>query len=163
MKRRSFDSFLGSKYGEWTILGPFKRGCPFVACQCSCGQSFNVYFYSLIKGESTRCKFCAGRPRTGTKTTKTKRGYVYAIARDHPRTKPPRYYVLQHILVMEQKLGRYLLPDERVHHINGIRDDNRPENLELWSVGHPSGQRIDDKIRWAVDLLSTYAPQLLAP
>lgn len=55
-------------------------------------------------------------------------------------------WVLQHRHVMELILGRTLEPHERVHHRNGIRADNRPENLELWKVTKkdPSGVRADD-------------------
>lgn len=67
-----------------------------------------------------------------------------------------------HRLVMEQAIGRPLLAHERVHHVNGVRTDNRPENLELWSVSQPSGQRVTDKVAWAIELLELYAPELLA-
>lgn len=63
---------------------------------------------------------------------------------------------LQHRTVMESMLGRKLLPTETVHHINGVRHDNRPENLELWSKSQPAGQRVADKVAWAREILALY-------
>lgn len=60
------------------------------------------------------------------------RGHVYVYAPDHPAATKRDKVVLEHRLVMEEKLGRYLEPGEVVHHINGVQDDNRPENLELF-------------------------------
>lgn len=64
--------------------------------------------------------------------------------------------VLEHRHLMEQHLGRPLAKHETVHHINGVRHDNRLENLELWSKSHPSGQRVADKIAWAKAFLTEY-------
>jgi HNH endonuclease len=59
-------------------------------------------------------------------------GYVLVLVPDHP-SRDRHGYVREHRLVMEQKLGRYLVPGEVVHHLNHVRDDNRPENLELYA------------------------------
>ena len=129
------------------------RRCP--ACRakdlCACGNAKQV--------KSATCASCRtvmgpanGNWRGGR--TRHKAGYVMVRVADHPRAS--QGYVFEHILVAEELLGRCLVEGESVHHINGVRDDNRPENLELWTRPQPSGIRVSDAVRWARDIYDRY-------
>ena len=107
----------------------------------------------------TLCKSCSRKGDrnpmwTGGKTTNGK-GYIRLHSPDHPNS-DTKGYVYEHRLVMERTLGRYLEPHENVHHKNGVKEDNRPKNLELWAVSQPTGQRVSDMVEWAKEILKTY-------
>jgi len=121
---------------------------------CTCGN--------LKEKKANKCKNC--RPpggngihyEIGTKVYNAA-GYIYVKTQNHPRTKSQSNdYVFEHILVMEEYLGRYLEPGENIHHKNGVRDDNRITNLELWVKSQPPGIRASDAVEWAKEILTKY-------
>lgn len=82
----------------------------------------------------------------------TKQGYVRVGDPSRPGKS-----IFEHRLVLEQRLGRPLQPWENVHHRNGVRHDNRPENLELWITKQPLGQRPEDIAAW----MAQHYPELV--
>jgi hypothetical protein len=84
-------------------------------------------------------------PGTRTRYLDPRSGYVYTYVVGNGKGK------LEHRVVMEEALGRSLTQFEQVHHRNGIRNDNRLENLELWVKPQLAGQRIEDLVAFVVE------------
>lgn len=111
-----------------------------------CGIDFPVFY-----GEKFCSRACAYSALSGGTSYNWKggrtvdvKGYVHIYRPEHPHAN--HGYVREHVLVMEEKLGRYLERHERVHHKDGNRSNNNPDNLELWKVKakDPSGVRAAD-------------------
>lgn len=124
------------------------------------GPSRQQIFYRQQKFCDARCKGdhqiaqATARYERGEYTGHKKKGYVWLHIPQGVTGK--RGEILEHRYLMEKKLGRPLLPHETVHHKNGQRDDNSDDNLELWSKAQPPGQRVTDKITFAIDMLRLY-------
>lgn len=89
----------------------------------------------------------------------SKQGYKIITKYDHPNAN--KYgRILEHQFVMASMLGRPLRKGENVHHKNGNRLDNRPENLELWVTNQPIGQRPKDLVKWAKEIIELYGDEV---
>lgn len=112
--------------------------------QCEyCGKDFQA---KVSLGRRFCTSSCASRARNTQSEGVLDIGTIRPHASGYFKIKTEAGWVMEHRYVMEQKLGRPLHPRERVHHMNGVRTDNRPENLELWHMKKkdPAGIRAAD-------------------
>jgi hypothetical protein len=155
IKNAENPKFVCGADGKWRYHTGKRKDPAFLYSCARCGASF----LTVNKGTKTCSQSCASiaadtgkrmrmMDQRGEKNIAWKGGrtvdnfgYVRIIVPGHHSVTKTKPRVLEHRYVMEQKLGRPLLEHETVHHINGIKTDNRPENLELWAVHQPKGQR----------------------
>lgn len=112
--------------------------------------------FNFMRRNGIKARVAAKRCQEGSKNsywhggrTQDEFGYVMVQCKGHPRASKCGGYVPEHILVAERTIGRYLNPDEVVHHINGRKWDNDPDNLCVMTKSQHS------KLHW---LIKKYDP-----
>lgn len=129
-------------------------------CKCICGSICEKSTGALIAQKVKSCGCRKSRLAIGRSITK--RGYVFLFRKGHPNANKVGR-IFEHTFVMSEHLGRPLVKGENVHHKNGIRDDNRIENLELWNTSQPAGQRVADKMAWVWEMVEQYENEYPRP
>lgn len=145
---------------EWRVAKKPLRFCMIDGCESAHEAKgyCELHYQRLRTGKALDSPMRAGLGEWGA-WYPTRDGYI-TRRRYHSAT-GYREVQLQHRFVMESHLGRDLLREESVHHINGQRSDNRIENLELWSSSHPAGQRVSDKLAWAREIIELYGQDVI--
>ena len=133
-----------------------RQGQPCTAPDCDrliiARKLCRAHYEQMMRGSEISAIRPIGAKGAGTISSD---GYRKLFRPGHPNA-AGKGTIYEHRLVMSEVLGRPLLDHENVHHINGDRLDNRPENLELWSTSQPKGQRVAEKVAWARSMLDLY-------
>jgi len=152
---------IGERYASLSVIKRVensKRNKAQWLCKCDCGNNRICETSPVLAGKIKSCG-CVN----GTKKPKAngyyRRGYKFLKMREHPNA-DSWGFVAEHVKVMSDTLGRKIRKHEVIHHKNGIKTDNRIENLELWTVLHPRGQRVSDMIEFCKKYIGEYAPAM---
>ena len=142
----------GDRFMKFVVLEPDvgqdKRYRRLSRCLCDCGNIVVIATSDLIRGHTQSCGCLrkekarenwkkmgslngANNPRWKGGRRVHERGYIWIYQPEHPYANCVGY-VYEHRLVIEEKLGRLLRPEEVVHHIDGDKTNNVPENLDLF-------------------------------
>lgn len=154
-------------YLRWSRTGDVRAEVPLarpVTDSCHVGDcARGAHSGGLCRSHAWRLSrhgdpLAGGAFRTATGGGSLNNGYWWVSVPDHLRhlVPPGRRGEFEHRLVLAESLGRALRSDEVVHHRNGDRLDNDPQNLELWTVAQPKGQRVADKLAFVIELLARY-------
>lgn len=127
--------------------GKFTKHSPLRLCSCGSPKAVHGVLCRKCRVATNRLL----REATPTRWVDPKSGYVWVIGGSGAKKQA------EHRMIMAKHLGRPLYAGENVHHTNGVRDDNRIENLELWVTTQPSGQRPEDLVQWAHEILDRYS------